>query len=68
MQKQKVADGFTPPAHSRPANEGSGLFNQPNQNLGSDKPGGNGSNDDDNNSNFEPECIENSKPENPYHY
>ena len=63
------ADGFTPPAHSRPANKGSGLFNQPKpQNPGSDKPGGNGSNGDDNNSNFEPECIENSKPDNPYHY
>lgn len=71
MQKQKVADGFTPPAHSRPANKGPGLFNQPkhqNQNPGSDKPGGNGGNGDDNNSNFEPECIENRKPDNPYHY
>lgn len=65
------ADGFTPPAHSRPANKGPGLFNQPkhqNQNPGSDKPGGNGGNGDDNNSNFEPECIENRKPDNPYHY
>ena len=53
------ADGFTPPAHSRPANKDSGLFNQPkSQNPGSDKPGGNGSNGGgDNNSNFEPECI-----------
>ena len=65
----KRADGFTPPAHSRPANKDSGLFNQPKpQNTGSDKPGGNGSNGDDNNSNFEPECIENPKPDNPYHY
>ena len=49
------ADGFTPPAHSRPANKGSGLFNQSKpQNSGSDKPGENGSNGDDNNSNFEP--------------
>lgn len=65
------ADGFTPPAHSRPANKDLGLFNQPkpqNQNPGLDKPGGNGSNGDDNNSNFEPECIENPKPDNPYHY
>lgn len=56
------ADGFTPPAHSRPATKGSGLFNQPklqnqNQNPGSDKPGGNGINGDDNNSNFEPELY-----------
>lgn len=61
------AEGFTPPAHSRPANKDSGLFNQPkpqNQNPGSDKPGGN----DDNNSNVEPECIENPKLNNPYHY
>ena len=65
------ADGFTPPVHSRPANKDSGLFNQPkpqNQNPGSDKPGGNGSNGDDSNSNFESECIENPKPDNPYHY
>jgi len=65
-------NSFTPPAHSRPANKGPGLFNQPehqNQNPGSDKPGGNGSNGDDNNSNFEPECIENQKPDdNPSHY
>jgi len=57
---------------TRPANKYSGLFNQPkpqNQNLGSDKPNGNGSNGgDDNNSNFEPECIENPKPANPYEY
>jgi len=64
------AEGFTPPAHSRPANKDPGLFNQPKpQNPCSDKPGGNGSNgDDDNNSNFEPECIENSKPDNSYNY
>ena len=61
-------DGFTSPAHSRPANKYSGLFNKPNQNSGSDKPGGNGNNGDDNNSNFEPECIENPKPDNQYHY
>jgi hypothetical protein len=70
-------DGFIPPAHSRPANKGPGLFNQPkdqnqNQNPGSDKPGGNGNGSngggDDNNSNSEPECIENRKPDNPYHY
>lgn len=67
------ADGFTPPANSHPANKGSGLFNQPkpqNQDPGSDKPGGNGD-DNNSNSNFERECIEkseNSKPDNPYHY
>lgn len=64
------ADGFTPPAHTRPVNKDSGLFNQPKpQNPGADKPGGNGSNGgDDNNSNFESECIENPKSDNPYHY
>ena len=46
-----------------------GLFNQPKpQNSGSDKPGGNGSNGDDNNSNFEPECIEPRTADNPHHY
>lgn len=64
------AEGFTPPAHSRPANKNSGLFNQSkpqNQNPGSDKPGGNGGGGgDDNNSNPEPECIEYSKPADPY--
>lgn len=67
-----AADGFTPPDQSRPANKDSGLFNQSksqNKNTGSDKPRGNGSNGgDDNNSNFEPECIENSKLDNLYNY
>ena len=36
---------------------------------GLDMPGGNGSNGgDDNNSNREPDCIENSKPANSYDY
>ena len=63
------ADGFTPPAYSRPANKDPGLFYNPkHKNPGSDKPGGNGNNGDDNNSNFEPECIDNRKPDNTYHY
>ena len=65
------ADAYIPPSHLDTANKGPDLFNQPkyqNQNPGSDKPGENESNGDDNNSNFEPECIENRKPDNPYHY
>ncbi len=64
------AEGFTPPTHSRPANQNSGLFNQPksqNQNPGSDNPGGNGDNGD-NNSNPESKCIENPKVNNMYDY
>lgn len=63
------AEGFNPPAHTRSANKNSGLFNQPkSQNPGSDKPGGDGGGGDDNNSNPEPECIEYSKPADPYDY
>ena len=62
-------EGFTPPAHSRPANKDTGLFNQPKpQNPGSDKPGGNGGDDDDSNSKPEPKCIDNSKDDNSYKY
>ena len=64
------AEGFTPPAHQRPANKNPSLFNQPkpqNKNPGSDKPGGNGGGDN-NNSNPEPECIEYSKPADTYDY
>jgi hypothetical protein len=77
VQKQKVADFQAQMALPRQlthalANKDSGLLNQPkpqNQNPGPDKPGGNGSNGgDDNNSNFEPECIENSNPTNSYDY
>ncbi len=71
LSVEAKSGGFTPPAHSRPANKNSGLFNQPkpqNQNPGSDKPGGNGGGGDDNNSNPEPECIEYSKLADSYDY
>ena len=63
------AEGFTPPVHSRPANKDTGLFNQQKpQNPGSDKPGGNGGDDDESNSKPEPKCIDNSKDDNSYKY
>ena len=63
------ADGFTPPYHSRPANKHLGLFNQPKpQNPNPRENGSNGGDGGDDNSNFELECIENPKSDNPYHY
>lgn len=50
-------DGFTSPAYAHPTNKDSDIFNQPNQNPGSDKPGENKSNGNDDNLNFEPENV-----------
>lgn len=65
--------GFTPADDSWPAKKDSGLFNEPkfrhqNLNVDSNKPRYDGSNYDNNNLNFEPECIENSKSDNTYNY